>query len=314
MRIDRASDTYDTQPELKNYENGDHAACVGNGQNIYLSGLMIVIIQCRDQVGLVSAISGVLSRAGLNIITMDEYVDTAQNRFFARVEVTQPNDAQLDQQDLEQVLPPDAVVSINPSPEKRIVILVTKEYHCLADILVRNYFKTLGATVSAVIGNHTVLEDICVRFGIPFHHISHEGNSKEGFETELAAQIAHYEPDHVVLAKFMRILSPTFVARFERKLINIHHSFLPAFIGANPYRQAYERGVKLIGATAHFVTNDLDEGPIIAQQTIHVNHSFTAQDMVKAGREIETAVLAKALQLVLNDRVFVYNNKTVVFE
>jgi len=275
---------------------------------------MIVIIQCRDQVGLVSAISGVLTQAGLNIISMDEYVDKAENRFFIRLNIEQPAGQNLLEEALKPLLPQDAIITINPSPEKKIVVMVTKEYHCLADILVRNYFKTLGASVQAVIGNHAVLQDICERFGIPFHYISHEQESKTYFDEAVAQTIQQYHPDFVVLAKFMRILSPEFVARFNMQLINIHHSFLPAFVGANPYRQAYERGVKLIGATAHFVTNDLDEGPIIAQQTIPVNHTFTAPDMVKAGREIETAVLAKALQLVLNDRVFVYKNKTVVFE
>jgi len=275
---------------------------------------MIVIIQCRDQVGLVSAISGALSRAGLNIISMDEYVDKAENRFFVRLDVEQPAGTVLTEQDLKPLLPDDATVAINPSPEKKIVVMVTKEYHCLADILIRNYFKTLGATVQAVIGNHEVLQDICERFGVPFHFISHEQESKEQFENIIAETINSYNPDYVILAKFMRILSPGFVARFPMRIINIHHSFLPAFIGANPYRQAYERGVKIIGATAHFVTNDLDEGPIISQQTIHVNHTHTAQDMMKAGREVETSVLANALQLVLHDRVFVYKNKTVVFE
>jgi formyltetrahydrofolate deformylase len=280
----------------------------------YLSGLMIVIIQCRDQVGLVSAVSGVLAGAGLNIISMDEYVDKAENRFFLRLNVDQPIDKELLEEQFKQILPNDAVITVNPLPEKRIIIMVTKEYHCLADILVRNYFKTLGAAVLAVIGNHAVLQDICQRFDIPFHCITHEQESKQQFENLIEAAIEQYNPDYVILAKFMRILSPAFVARFPMKLINIHHSFLPAFVGANPYRQAYQRGVKLIGATAHFVTNDLDEGPIIAQQTIPVNHAFTAHDMMRAGREIETAVLANALQLVLNDRVFVYNNKTVVFE
>jgi formyltetrahydrofolate deformylase len=275
---------------------------------------MIVIIQCRDQVGLVAAISGELTHAKLNIISMDEFVDKANNRFFVRLDVEQTINKQQLEFELKQLLPDDAIISINPSPEKKIVVMVTKEYHCLADILVRNYFETLGATIQGVIGNHANLKDICDRFSIPFHHISHEQVSKQQFEDAMAAVIEDYNPDYVVLAKFMRILSPGFVARFERKLINIHHSFLPAFIGANPYKQAYERGVKLIGATAHFVTNDLDEGPIIAQQTIPVNHTFTAQDMVKAGREIETAVLAKALQLVLHDRVFIFKNKTVVFE
>jgi formyltetrahydrofolate deformylase len=193
-------------------------------------------------------------------------------------------------------------------------VFVTKEYHCLADILIRNHFKTLGASVQCVVGNHITLENICDRFDIPFYHVPHAEKDKQAFEEELKNIIAIYRYDYLVLAKFMRILSPEFVSNFPMRIINIHHSFLPAFIGANPYRKAFERGVKLIGATAHFVTNDLDEGPIIAQQIIPVNHSFTAGSMMKAGKEIETAVLAKALQLVIDDRVFVYKNKTVVFE
>ncbi len=227
------------------------------------------------------------------------------------------------------LLPPDAVITVNPLPQKKVVVLVSKEYHCLADILVRHYFKTLGVVVQAVIGNHAILEDICRRFDMPFYLVRHEPTTRasqeqtnrasqehdrEEFERRIMEILKGYAPDYIVLAKFMRILSPRLVAEFPMQIINIHHSFLPAFAGASPYRQAFERGVKLIGATAHFVTNELDEGPIIAQQTIPVNHSYTAADMIKAGKEIETAVLAKALRLVFEDRVFVYKNKTVVFE
>jgi formyltetrahydrofolate deformylase len=267
-----------------------------------------------DRVGLVAAISGVLARQQLNIVSLREHVDKAENRFFLRVEVEQESSAVHIEKLLRQVLPPEAVIMVNPLPEKRVVILVTKEYHCLADMLIRHYFKTLRASILAVIGNYDTLQDICQRFEVPFHCITHEGNSKEAFEQKISTLIEQYAPDYIVLAKFMRILSPGFVAQLPGRIINIHHSFLPAFAGANPYRQAFERGVKLIGATAHFVTNDLDEGPIIAQQIIPVTHSLTAADMMRAGKEIETAVLAKALRLVFDDRVFVYNNKTVVFE
>lgn len=275
---------------------------------------MIIVIQCKDQVGLVATISGVLAKENINIISMREHVDKEENRFFMRVEIEQSVDALILEQKLHSVLPADATIKVDPTPEKKIIVLVTKEYHCLADILIRNHFKTLGASVQCVIGNHITLENICDRFDIPFHFVSHEEKSKEVFEQELTNIIAAYNHDYLVLAKFMRILSPEFVQHFPTQIINIHHSFLPAFIGANPYRKAFERGVKLIGATAHFVTNDLDEGPIIAQQIIPVNHTFTASGMMKAGKEIETAVLARALQLVFDDRVFVYKNKTVVFE
>jgi len=275
---------------------------------------MVILIQCKDQVGLVAAITGLLAKMDINIVSMREHVDTVDNRFFVRIVAEGNSDATLLQQEFQSALPQDAEIKVNPIPQKKIVVLVTKEYHCLSDILIRNHFKTLGATVQCVIGNHPTLQDISERFDIPFHLVSHEQKDKPAFENELTDIIEKYNADYLVLAKFMRILSPQFIEKFPVRIINIHHSFLPAFIGANPYKQAFERGVKLIGATAHFVTNDLDEGPIIAQQIISVNHSFTTSDMVKSGKEIETAVLAKALNLVLDDKVFVYRNKTVVFE
>lgn len=275
---------------------------------------MVIVIQCKDQVGLVAAITGVLAKAQINIVSMREHVDTVDNRFFIRLVGEGNSNAALLQQQFQAVLPEDADIKVNPIPEKKIAVFVTKEYHCLSDILIRNHFKTLNASVQCVVGNHQTLQNICERFDIPFHLVSHEQKEKAVFENEMLQIIQQYSVDYLVLAKFMRILSPEFIKRFPIRIINIHHSFLPAFIGANPYKQAFERGVKLIGATAHFVTDDLDEGPIIAQQIIPVNHSFTAADMVKAGKEIETAVLAKALHLVLNDKVFVYRNKTVVFE
>jgi len=275
---------------------------------------MVIVIQCKDSVGLVAAISTVLANAGYNIVSMREHVDQEENKFFARIVVDHIANPQSLENEIENVLPPKAIVKVNPLPEKNIVVLVTKEYHCLSDILTRNHFKTLGANVQCVIGNHPDLKNITERFNVPFHLVSHLNKSKEIFETELIHVIRPYKPDYLILAKFMRILSQGFVTAFMLKIINIHHSFLPAFIGANPYRQAFTRGVKIIGATAHFVTNDLDEGPIITQKIIPVNHSFALADLVRAGRENETAALTKAMQLVFEDRVFVSGNKTVVFE
>jgi formyltetrahydrofolate deformylase len=276
---------------------------------------MVIRIQCTDSVGLVAAIAKVLAAGQLNVVSMREHVDTATSRFFARIE---PDGVVADvsslEQSLKQVLPADAIVTAGATTAKKIAVLVTKEYHCLGDILIRQHFDTLGAKVACVLGNHDVLADVCERFDVPFHLVSHEGITKEAFEDQILALLQNYTIDYLVLAKFMRILSPAFVSQYTHRIINIHHSFLPAFVGANPYRQAFERGVKLIGATAHFVTNQLDEGPIIAQQIIPVNHGFTAADMVKAGKEIEKAVLARALQLVLDERVLVHGNKTVVFE
>ena len=275
---------------------------------------MVIVIQCKDRVGLVAAISSVLADAGYNIVSMREHVDRDENKFFARIVVDEIVEIQSIEVEIAKILPANAVVRVNPLPDKKIVVLVTKEHHCLSDILTRNHFKTLGAEVQCVVGNHPDMRSITERFDIPFHLVSHENKSKEGFEAELMGQIAPYKPDYIILAKFMRVLSPEFIEFFRLKIINIHHSFLPAFTGANPYRQALKRGVKIIGATAHFVTNDLDEGPIITQKTISVNHSYTLSDLIRAGRENETAALAKAMQLVFEDRVFVYNNKTVVFE
>jgi formyltetrahydrofolate deformylase len=275
---------------------------------------MIIVIQCKDQIGLVSAITGVLARKQLNIVSLREHVDPTENRFFIRIDVDKETLTEQLREELTPLLPSDAILSINPRPEKKIVLLVTKEYHCLSDVLIRHHFKTLGASIQHVIGNYPVLEDICSRFEIPFTHISHLQKEKEAFEQQILEVLDRQQPDYIVLAKFMRILSPDFIRAFPSRIINIHHSFLPAFVGASPYRQAFERGVKLIGATAHFVTDQLDEGPIIAQQIIPVNHSYTAADMMRAGKEIETSVLAKALRLVFDDRVLVYKNKTVVFE
>jgi formyltetrahydrofolate deformylase len=245
---------------------------------------------------------------------MREHVDQEENKFFVRIAVDGNSVPEVIEEAIIKVLPDNAVVRVNPVPEKKIIILVTKEYHCLSDILTRNHFKTLGAKVQCVVSNHPDLENITERFSIPYFYVSHKNKARETFEAELMNIILPFNPDYLILAKFMRILSPQFIGLFKLKIINIHHSFLPAFVGANPYSQAYKRGVKIIGATAHFVTDDLDDGPIITQKIISINHSLTLADLIKAGRENETAALVKAMQLVFEDRVFVYNNKTVVFE
>jgi formyltetrahydrofolate deformylase len=275
----------------------------------------LILIQCNDEVGLVTTITRIIAAHRLNITAMKEFADEAAGKFFTRIEctgnITNPGELH---QELQNHLPENAIITIDPNPQKKIAILVTKEFHCLADMLVRHFFNTLGARICCVIGNYDQLKDFTQKFSIPFHSISHEDKTKSDFEKEILEVLKGYDPDYLVLAKFMRILSPQFINAYPYKIINIHHSFLPAFIGANPYRRAFERGVKLIGATAHFVTNELDEGPIIAQQTIPVDHTFGVAQMVEEGKEIEKAVLSKALQLLLQDRVFVTGNKTIVFE
>jgi formyltetrahydrofolate deformylase len=198
--------------------------------------------------------------------------------------------------------------------QQPIVIMATTEAHCLGDLLIRHYSGELPAQIRAVVSNHEKLKPLVEQFGIPFHFVSHQNLERTAHEDLVGDVLAGYAPEYIVLAKYMRILSSKFVARYPKRMINIHHSFLPAFIGAKPYHQAYERGVKIIGATAHIVTDDLDTGPIIAQGTIPINHTYTASAMVQAGRDVEKIVLARAVKLALEERVFLHGNRTIIFE
>lgn len=273
----------------------------------------ILLTDCPDAQGLIAKITNICYKHQLNIIHNNEYVDHSTGQFFMRTELEGIFNDETFLLDIDQALPKGSHRRlVNAKRRKRVVIMVTKESHCLGDILMKAYDGSLDVDIAAVIGNHDKLATLTEKFDIPFHFVSHEGLEREAHEAQIVNIIDGYQPDYIVLAKFMRVLTPGFVAKFPRKIINIHHSFLPAFIGARPYHQAWERGVKLIGATAHFVTNDLDEGPIIDQNTKHVDHTFSAEDMVKAGRDVEKTVLSNALSQVLEDRVFVYGNKTVI--
>lgn len=274
----------------------------------------ILLTDCPDAKGLIAKITNICYKHQLNIIKNDEFVDHNQGRFFMRTELEgRFNDATL-MEDLDDALPDGSSRRLVPSGRKRLVILVTKESHCLGDILMKSYSGALDVEIAAVVGNYDVLADLTEKFGIPYHTVSHEGLSREEHEEQVLAVVGQYEPDYLVLAKYMRVLTPAFVRAYPYRIINIHHSFLPAFIGARPYQQAFDRGVKIIGATAHFVTNDLDEGPIIEQAVINVNHTFNAEAMAKAGRDVERSVLSSALANVLDEKVFVYGNRTVVFK
>ena len=274
----------------------------------------ILLTDCPDAKGLIAKITNICYKHQLNIIKNDEFVDHEQGRFFMRTELEGRFNDETLLADLDDALPEGSDRRVVPSGRKRLVVLVTKESHCLGDILMKSYSGALDVDIAAVVGNYDKLADLTGKFDIPFHTVSHEGLSREEHELQVRAIIDQYQPDYVVLAKYMRVLTPEFVTAYRRKIINIHHSFLPAFIGARPYQQAYDRGVKIIGATAHFVTDVLDEGPIIEQDVIHVSHSFTANDMAKAGRDVERSVLSRALAHVLDEKVFVYGNKTVVFK
>ncbi|MDD2697619.1 MAG: formyltetrahydrofolate deformylase [Arcobacteraceae bacterium] len=271
-----------------------------------------LLIDTTDEKGLVYNISKILFNYNLNIETNSEYVDKDVNKFFMRTVISGEFDKAALLADIKAVLPQDAAIKLSKNTKKDIVILATKEAHCLGDILIRYISGELHGNIKAVIANHDTLKDLVEKFNIPFVSISHEGLDREAHEKMMIQAIDTFHPEIIVLAKYMRILNPPFVNHFKDKILNIHHSFLPAFIGANPYKQAWERGVKIIGATAHYVTSDLDEGPIISQDIVRVDHTYSWEDMRDAGRNVEKVVLSNALNLLLNDKVFVYGNKTVV--
>ncbi|MDV7104035.1 formyltetrahydrofolate deformylase [Vibrio sp. TH_r3] len=271
-----------------------------------------LLTHCSDAPGLIAKITNICYKHQLNIIHNNEYVDNAVGHFFMRTELEGYFNDKTFLADLDYALPEGTKRRLMSSTRKKIVILVTKESHCLGDILMKAYDGSLNVDIAAVVGNYDTLQALTEKFDIPYHHVSHVDLTREQHEAEMQKVIDSYQADYVVLAKYMRILTPNFVKNYHHKIINIHHSFLPAFIGAKPYQQAYDRGVKIIGATAHFVTDDLDEGPIIKQDVIPVDHNFSAQDMAQAGRDVEKSVLSKALMKVINDHVFVYGNKTVI--
>lgn len=273
----------------------------------------ILKIDCPDEKGLIYRIADVVFKYQLNIIKNDEYVDRENGKFFMRAELSGEVDLGAFKGTLEAMLPAHSDIYVVEERKKDIILMGTKETHCLGDILLKHYSGDLNANILAIVSNHEELGGLAQKFNIPFHCVTHEGLNRSEHEAKVLEVLARYSIDYIVLAKYMRILSGEFVSHYEEKMINIHHSFLPAFIGANPYKQAYERGVKIIGATAHFVNNHLDEGPIIAQDVIHVNHEMSWRDMQRAGRNVEKVVLSNALDLVFEERIFVHDNKTVIF-
>lgn len=273
-----------------------------------------VLIQAPDSTGLIYLASKVFFENNLNIITNHEFVDNDNNIFFMRSVISGDVDARQLKDLLESALPEETQITIKLARKKNIVIMATKEAHVLGDLLIRYHENQLDANIVGVISNYNSLRPLCEHFNIPYYHISTENISREDHEERVLSTLEMFDSlDYVVLAKYMRILTPKFTEKYKNKILNIHHSFLPAFIGANPYKQAFERGVKIIGATAHFVNENLDEGPIIEQDIIHVDHSYDWTEMQQAGRDVEKVVLARALKLVLEDKVFVYGNKTVIF-
>jgi formyltetrahydrofolate deformylase len=274
----------------------------------------ILLINCPDCKGLVYLITKVLYDHDVNIIRNGEFVDHDNAHFYMRTEFSGNFDSGTLIQDLKTALPDNAAIRLTGKIKKNTVVLATKEHHCLGDLLIRNEFGDLNAQILAVVSNHEKLRKLTEQAGVPFHYVSHENLTREEHELKVLNIIDQYNPEYIVLAKYMRILTPVFIQKYPSKIINIHHSFLPAFIGANPYKQAFKRGVKIIGATAHFVNQELDQGPIIAQDVIPVDHTYDDEDMATAGRDVEKNVLSHALKLVFDEKVIVVGNKTVIFD
>ena len=282
----------------------------------------VLTLSCPDTTGIVARIAGFLADAGGWIVEAGYHSDVDSGWFFTR-QVVRADSLPFEVDELRARFAEVAAdlggqatwtVTDTGAP-KRAVLLVSKEMHCLHDLLGRLATGELPARLEAVIGNHDALEDIVTAHGVPFHHVPFPGDAEgkaAAFE-ELAKRVDEHDPDAVVLARFMQILPPWLCEQWSGRALNIHHSFLPSFVGARPYHQAHARGVKLIGATCHYVTADLDAGPIVEQDVIRVDHGDTVADMVRRGRDIERLVLARGLRWHLEDRVLVHGNKTVVF-
>jgi formyltetrahydrofolate deformylase len=276
-----------------------------------------LLVACQDRKGLVASLAQVLYGHGANILDSDQHSDPVAGMFFQRLRFDMST-LTTDRVSLEHGIKEvgarfgmDWRLSYG-GRARRVAVLCSKQEHCLYDLLIRHRAGELPCEIAFVISNHATAEPIAQHFGIPFHHLPVTPETKAQQEAAVVALLEGV--DLVVLARYMQILSPELVARFPGRIINIHHSFLPAFVGANPYKQAYEKGVKLIGATSHYVTAELDQGPIIEQATIRVSHKDSVEDLVRKGRDLEKRALAQAVRWHLEDRILVYAGKTVVFD
>ena len=278
----------------------------------------ILLVSCPDQRGIVAALSTFITQNNGNIIALDQYVDTEEGVFFARMEWELAGFAGPIEQFAARFAPVAEPRQIKWTLHRsdqplRMAVMVSKQAHCLYDILARHESGEWPAEIALVLSNHEDHRGLVERHGLPFHCIPVTPQNKTEAEARQIALLRQAGVDVVVLARYMQILSPAFVQAFPMRIINIHHSFLPAFAGANPYRAAHDRGVKIIGATAHYVTEKLDEGPIIEQDVIRVSHRQGVDDLVRLGRDLEKIVLSRAIYWHLHHRLLVYKNRTVVF-
>jgi formyltetrahydrofolate deformylase len=275
----------------------------------------VLTIACPDRVGIVAAVSGLLATHHGNIIESDQFSDTESGQFFMRLvfDLDEPTEPVL----LEHFTPLAQQFAMDwrlysPRQRPRVMILVSKAEHCLNDLLYRHRTGALPMDIAAIVSNHGELAHLAEWHALPYHHLPVTPGAKPAQEREILKLVEQTRTELVILARYMQILSPELCQALAGRIINIHHSFLPGFKGAKPYHQAYHRGVKLIGATAHFVTANLDEGPIIEQEVERVDHAQTPEQLAAVGRDIENIVLARALHYYLERRVFVNGSKTVV--
>ena len=278
-----------------------------------------LLITCPDTRGIVAAIADFLFQHNANILHADQHQDAENNLFLMRVEWDVAN-FNLSESDFSQAFTPIAsqfkmIWQLKLSQHKtRVAIMVSQYDHCLADLLHRHKSGELACEMPLVISNHTDTEELVKFYGIDFHYLPVTKDTKPAVEAAQFKLFTDYNIDLIVLARYMQILSPDFVQRYPQRIINIHHSFLPAFIGAKPYHRAFERGVKLIGATGHYVTEVLDEGPIIEQDIDRISHRDQVEDLIQKGRDLERIVLSKAVRWHIENRILLYANKTVIFD
>ena len=278
-----------------------------------------LLIQCKDQKGIIAAVTNFIVTIEGNITYIDQHVDTEQSVFFMRLE-TELTSTKLSLDSIREEFKSKIAANFdmqwdfyNNEIKPKMAVFVSKYTHCLYDILSRHAAGELFVEIHLIISNHMDLKPIADQFGIPFYHVPFTKDNKEEGEKAQIELLAKYNITLVVLARYMQIITPNLIARYKNKIINIHHSFLPAFPGAKPYHSAFKRGVKIIGATSHYVTEELDEGPIIEQDITRVSHINSIEDFIMKGRDLERVVLARAIKLHAERRVMTYSNKTIIF-
>lgn len=283
------------------------------------AALATLLVGCPDRRGIVASLAQLLYGHGANILDSDQHSDPVEGQFFQRIRFDL-SALTTDRITLEAALREVAARFAMDwrlayaSQVQRVALFASRHMHCLYDLLIRYRAGELPCEIAMVVSNHADAAKIAAHFDVPFHHLPVTPDTRDAQEAAVLDLLADAEIDLVVLARYMQILSPAFVAKYPARIINIHHSFLPAFVGANPYRQAFVRGVKVIGATSHYVTSELDQGPIIEQATLRCSHRDSVEDLVRKGRDIEQQVLAAAVRWHLEHRVLVYAGKTVVFD